>query len=121
MARDGHRERVGATRLRHRADRCWRAETPRDVGVAPRRSRRDLAQGLPDALLEGRPAHIERQVDRRRRCLNQPNDLRDQFLETCIATDELRVRKAILQVSEDRKSTRLNSSHGYISYAVFCL
>src|SRR5256884_1013902 len=23
--------------------------------------------------------------------------------------------------NEDRKSTRLNSSHGYISYAVFCL
>src|SRR2546422_3732503 len=23
--------------------------------------------------------------------------------------------------SKDRKSTRLNSSHGYISYAVFCL
>src|SRR2546422_7089493 len=26
-----------------------------------------------------------------------------------------------LQTSADRKSTRLNSSHGYISYAVFCL
>src|SRR5687768_17717526 len=25
------------------------------------------------------------------------------------------------QRDEDRKSTRLNSSHGYISYAVFCL
>src|SRR5687768_18009650 len=25
------------------------------------------------------------------------------------------------QVHRDRKSTRLNSSHGYISYAVFCL
>src|SRR2546422_2280118 len=25
------------------------------------------------------------------------------------------------QKSADRKSTRLNSSHGYISYAVFCL
>src|SRR5205809_5829800 len=25
------------------------------------------------------------------------------------------------QRSKDRKSTRLNSSHGYISYAVFCL
>src|SRR2546429_923771 len=24
-------------------------------------------------------------------------------------------------ITEDRKSTRLNSSHGYISYAVFCL
>src|SRR5687768_18617010 len=27
----------------------------------------------------------------------------------------------ILYGAEDRKSTRLNSSHGYISYAVFCL
>src|SRR5687768_17925940 len=25
------------------------------------------------------------------------------------------------EVLKDRKSTRLNSSHGYISYAVFCL
>src|SRR2546429_6510026 len=25
------------------------------------------------------------------------------------------------QAGSDRKSTRLNSSHGYISYAVFCL
>src|SRR2546422_1257714 len=28
---------------------------------------------------------------------------------------------AFLDVFRDRKSTRLNSSHGYISYAVFCL
>src|SRR2546422_9969804 len=27
----------------------------------------------------------------------------------------------LIATSEDRKSTRLNSSHGYISYAVFCL
>src|SRR2546429_5778299 len=27
----------------------------------------------------------------------------------------------IPQGEEDRKSTRLNSSHGYISYSVFCL
>src|SRR5687768_17673697 len=32
-------------------------------------------------------------------------------------------RQAIARMnfSRDRKSTRLNSSHGYISYAVFCL
>src|SRR2546429_4829597 len=30
-------------------------------------------------------------------------------------------RLLIQTPSEDRKSTRLNSSHGYISYAVFCL
>src|SRR2546422_10523218 len=33
------------------------------------------------------------------------------------------VRPSVLQLDivRDRKSTRLNSSHGYISYAVFCL
>src|SRR2546429_3621780 len=31
----------------------------------------------------------------------------------------VRVQKFVL--AQDRKSTRLNSSHGYISYAVFCL
>src|SRR2546422_8118979 len=31
------------------------------------------------------------------------------------------VTPTLEEVSRDRKSTRLNSSHGYISYAVFCL
>src|SRR5256884_5929900 len=30
-------------------------------------------------------------------------------------------RAGIVAARRDRKSTRLNSSHGYISYAVFCL
>src|SRR5256884_5957461 len=34
---------------------------------------------------------------------------------------EARTRNARLARDVDRKSTRLNSSHGYISYAVFCL
>src|SRR2546422_2799170 len=29
--------------------------------------------------------------------------------------------RAVSAPRQDRKSTRLNSSHGYISYAVFCL
>src|SRR2546429_4424045 len=29
--------------------------------------------------------------------------------------------QVLAQARPDRKSTRLNSSHGYISYAVFCL
>src|SRR5687768_17915294 len=37
------------------------------------------------------------------------------FVETVTGTN------GILIPPEDRKSTRLNSSHGYISYAVFCL
>src|SRR2546422_9705269 len=46
----------------------------------------------------GRDSGDRRPVRRRRRP-RRPDDLREQ----------------------DRKSTRLNSSHGYISYAVFCL
>src|SRR2546429_3657298 len=34
---------------------------------------------------------------------------------------EHRIRKTSVGQARDRKSTRLNSSHGYISYAVFCL
>src|SRR2546429_6738832 len=33
----------------------------------------------------------------------------------------VRQGSAIRDQDSDRKSTRLNSSHGYISYAVFCL
>src|SRR2546422_3331582 len=33
----------------------------------------------------------------------------------------LRCHRARADAARDRKSTRLNSSHGYISYAVFCL
>src|SRR2546422_2473737 len=39
------------------------------------------------------------------------------FDEEAVRAFDRRVREAL----EDRKSTRLNSSHGYISYAVFCL
>src|SRR3989449_6456759 len=35
--------------------------------------------------------------------------------------DARRHRRHELVIEQDRKSTRLNSSHGYISYAVFCL
>src|SRR2546422_3616861 len=34
---------------------------------------------------------------------------------------ELRALLPVPELRKDRKSTRLNSSHGYISYAVFCL
>src|SRR2546429_4494393 len=39
-----------------------------------------------------------------------------------ILSASAKVRKSpVCIVTLDRKSTRLNSSHGYISYAVFCL
>src|SRR3989449_4819291 len=43
--------------------------------------------------------------------------------ETGVLSDprETRDGRARSPALQDRKSTRLNSSHGYISYAVFCL
>src|SRR2546422_4188645 len=40
--------------------------------------------------------------------------------QTCAIAQRLGCRVR-LSPPRDRKSTRLNSSHGYISYAVFCL
>src|SRR2546422_2866543 len=41
--------------------------------------------------------------------------------EKCLEAPFARLGKRRLKTFLDRKSTRLNSSHGYISYAVFCL
>src|SRR2546422_9417407 len=38
-----------------------------------------------------------------------------------IAAEFVRLAEDKIAAARDRKSTRLNSSHGYISYAVFCL
>src|SRR5687768_18336103 len=55
--------------------------------------------------------------------LNLKDPAREQ-LRRFIDTREAAELRRFLQndsTGEDRKSTRLNSSHGYISYAVFCL
>src|SRR3712207_8675214 len=44
--------------------------------------------------------------------------VRRRLLLACGVEDDAAVE---LELSEDRKSTRLNSSHANISYAVFCL
>ena len=41
--------------------------------------------------------------------------------QTGVDAPGLRAQLDLAETVEDRKSTRLNSSHGYISYAVFCL
>src|SRR5687768_3409965 len=43
------------------------------------------------------------------------------FLPGALRAFQAALPKVRVKLHEDRKSTRLNSSHGYISYAVFCL
>src|SRR2546429_6699543 len=46
----------------------------------------------------------------------------ENLLRPCWPQDTHQVRNTLeREHGQDRKSTRLNSSHGYISYAVFCL
>src|SRR3712207_8392864 len=47
------------------------------------------------------------------------DEIREKYLERAIR--ELNTFTRDLQACADRKSTRLNSSHANISYAVFCL
>src|SRR3712207_7619921 len=69
----------------------------------------------------GRPAELpatgRRAVLRWRHLLDTTSALRD-VIEPAGLTPE---RIAQLRLPVDRKSTRLNSSHANISYAVFCL
>src|SRR5687768_17626880 len=50
-------------------------------------------------------------------------EMREALGDRILLDEEVRslYRSDFGRMVEDRKSTRLNSSHGYISYAVFCL
>src|SRR5690606_39325935 len=98
----------------------------------------------PDSSLQQQPpsrraeAGDQAERNRRRKALHQPgaleaaeepqhqrrNEQRD-GVERCRAAQDRRQRQVLGHMpagpGEDRKSTRLNSSHVKISYAVFCL
>src|SRR2546422_6937905 len=74
---------------------------------SPGRRGRDRGRRVPGD--SRRPTRSDRRAAAR--------DMTSLFEGVGIALDSLRSNKG----RADRKSTRLNSSHGYISYAVFCL
>src|SRR5438034_5712874 len=83
------------------------ARAGRSVRVPPRKVRRVL--------------HRTTQVKRRDQCKRLPwLELWIRQLSLALVPNEWVVR-TVLRDTEDRKSTRLNSSHTVISYAVFCL
>src|SRR2546422_5046367 len=91
----------------------------------------DAADTLPDYIPLAQPVTgylgpIAVQLDPAR--LGRPYLLRSDLAVLQIIKDELGKRPIYFSTSTgnyadqlDRKSTLLNSSHGYISYAVFCL
>src|SRR2546422_6219345 len=67
-------------------------------------------------ILRLSPADEVAYLERLRIANGEPLALTEAFLPARLVPD---LQHTLLV--EDRKSTRLNSSHGYISYAVFCL
>src|SRR5262245_54064096 len=100
----GDRERTHATRFHH-SDRVSDVE-PRHMDIAVG----EIAQDLGAAALERNVHEIKT------RALGE-----DFGIDLLIAADAGAAVTDLARVFVDRKSTRLNSSHLGISYAVFCL
>src|SRR5256885_2804545 len=91
------------------------AQAARDVAVAARHPVGNRAQLLPHPQLERSAARVERQIEAGASAGEVLGELvagASEYLSPCPSP---------LRGSGDRKSTRLNSSHLVISYAVFCL
>src|SRR5690606_30820181 len=91
-------------------------DTPVEHGflVPARLARRDLA--IPRLTVAHRADLVRREAAHRRQVLL--HRLRPGLAETQIV---LRAARRVREALQDRKSTRLHSSHVKISYAVFCL
>src|SRR3989449_5840077 len=79
------------------------AEFGTDVRVPQVEGLEDVAVGVDYVVRAGHRQSLRRQSNR------------------CNTTVAAASSRASVPLTPDRKSTRLNSSHGYISYAVFCL
>src|SRR2546422_6617606 len=104
-----------SSRRRHtRCSRDWSSDVcssdlPRLLGRPRRRGRRDDRVGRRGGL-------GERVIE----CGGAARDAAHAEPRVRVPRGD-RVQRGVITCFRDRKSTRLNSSHGYISYAVFCL
>src|SRR2546422_5551732 len=75
------------------------------------------------AVMEELKAHAEsaRLAIQEKRYMRGELQKKEALAAEKLTETELRHSVGEYDESQDRKSTRLNSSHGYISYAVFCL
>src|SRR5436189_1140667 len=75
------------------------------------------AAAMSTAAVGDSPKMVVRSVTAERGRAEAPSSRRSSLFTVL----ELEVERSVLTLPEDRKSTRLNSSHRCISYAVFCL
>src|SRR5207245_11427639 len=96
-----------------------------DIPSFPTRRSSDLVEGRSINQIDGVIEQIKKNPDSRRLIVSAWNvgELDQMALPPCHALFQFFVQERELSCQlyqRDRKSTRLNSSHGSISYAVFC-
>jgi 4-hydroxy-tetrahydrodipicolinate reductase len=101
MAWNGNRDRVRCAGVRYGAHRFRRTDAPGDLRIARRRAGRNLAQRLPDTLLEDSAAHVEGEIETDPGRLNDTDNACDQSLIVAIAANETRLREAILKIADE--------------------
>ena len=92
------------------------ADLPGKLTIADRCAWRDVAKSLPDALLEGRSTHMQGQTQAAIRLLDEPDDRRDETIESLVAGHEVRAGKPILQVVDERVGiiAEQNRAHPFV-------
>src|ERR1700723_696812 len=101
MAGNSDGEFVRRARACHRTNGLRRPNTARKFGIGHRLSGRHFQERLPYALLEDSAANIKGKFQANPRCLDEPDDLRDQGLVITVGTDEMRFWKTILKVAHE--------------------
>src|SRR2546422_8236197 len=115
IAQDGQRADVARQGVEEPDEGGDLAVALAQVGVAQERDRPVRNRHAPRR--HPSPAHQVGDAFAQAELLDRPGP-REVFAEE---RDEALLMQGHLGRQRDRKSTRLNSSHGYISYAVFCL
>ena len=100
MARDRHRQTVGAAGLCHGPDGFGRADPLGDLGIAGGAADRDFPQGLPDPLLKRGALHIQRQVQADRRRFDKTDHPGNQLLELLIGANQIGAPEPVLQIAD---------------------
>src|SRR3954470_22432958 len=98
MAWNGDRDGVCGNSAGDSAHRFWLTDTGGDFGVSGGRARWNVAERLPNTLLEGGAANIEGKITGLARLFYETDHPRDQTLEIPIAADQIRLAETALEV-----------------------
>src|ERR1041385_1891398 len=107
--------RIAATWLENEIDRAWTASPkPGRIGAVHRLNRTEYNNAIRDLLAINLDVKSQLPGD------ETADGSFDNFADS-LTISTAHLERYLSVARQDRKSTRLNSSHGYISYAVFCL